>query len=125
MQLLKDNEQIAFSVTEDKISCDYGCLDFEIDGDGAAVGAISVYKTRMGIGTKLVELFEELAVKEKVKFIEVPVSPNKEAILFWKSLRYEPSTDDDIYWVEKIVRSQREDSWETLQGVVVMIKYLI
>jgi hypothetical protein len=116
------DEKIEFSITDDKISCEYGTLDYEIDGDGAIVNAISVYKKRMGIGTKLVELFEDIAVKENVKFVEVPVSPNKEAILFWKSLKYKPSGDDAKFWTRKITRSQKEDSWDIVQGVVVMEK---
>lgn len=116
------DEELEFSITEDKISCDYGTLDYEIDGDGAIVNAISVYRKREGIGTKLVELFEDLAVKENAKFVEVPVSPNKEAILFWKSLKYKPSDDDAKYWARKITRSVKEDSWDTPQGVVVMEK---
>ncbi len=92
-----ESEELEFSITEDKIFCDYGTLDYEIDGDGGIVNAISVYRKREGIGTKLVELFEKLAVKENAKFVEVPVSPNKEAILFWKSLKYKPSTDDAKY----------------------------
>lgn len=121
----KYDEQLEFSITEDKIFCDYGTLDYEIDGEGAVVCAISVYKKRLGIGTKLVELFEDLAIKGNVKFVEVPVSPNREAILFWKSLNYKPSTDDDKYWVQKITRSRKEESWETIQGVVVMKKDFI
>lgn len=114
--------QLEFSISEDKISCGCGVLEYEIDGEGAIVYSISVYRKRMGIGTKLVELFEDLAVKENAKFVEVPVSPNKEAILFWKSLKYKPSTEDDKYWARRITRSWKESSWDTPQGVVVMEK---
>lgn len=119
----EENEgQLEYSITADKIFCDYGTLDYELDGDSAIVSAISVYRKRQGIGRKLVELFEDLAVKENAKFVQVPASPNKEAILFWKSMRYKPSTQDDKYWARKITNSWRESSWNTPQGVVVMEK---
>jgi hypothetical protein len=118
----ESEDLLEFSITEEKISCDYGVLEYEIDGEGAIVHSISVYRKRLGIGTKLVGLFEDLAMKEDAKFVEVPVSPNKEAIMFWKSLKYKPSTDDAKYWTRKITHSWREDSWDTPQGVVVMEK---
>lgn len=115
-------DPMEYTITEDKVFCDYGDLEYEIDGESATVYAISVYRKRQGIGRKLVELFEDLAVKENAKFVLVPASPNKEAILFWKSMKYKPSTDDNKYWARKITNSWRESSWDTPQGVVVMEK---
>ena len=73
----------------------------------------------MGIGRKLVNKLETMAKKERLKIIEVPASPTKEAILFWKSLGYIP---EDKYWANKIIRSNKETAWDTPQGVVVMTK---
>jgi hypothetical protein len=118
----ESEDPLEFSISEDKIFCDYGVLEYSLDDQGATVDSISVYRKRLGIGTKLVKLFEDLAIKENAEFVLVPVSPNKEAILFWKSLKYKPATDDDKYWTRKITRSWKEDSWDTAQGVVVMEK---
>jgi hypothetical protein len=115
-------DPIEYSVTEDKISCDYGDLDYDIDGEGAIVQAISVYRTGQGIGRKLVELFEDVAVKENAKYALVPATPSKEAISFWKKMKYKPSSDDDKYWAKRITQSWRESTWDTPQGVVVMEK---
>jgi ribosomal protein S18 acetylase RimI-like enzyme len=73
----------------------------------------------MGIGTKLVNKLETLAKQDGLTIIEVPVSPTKEAILFWKSLGYIP---EDKYWADKITRSKKETAWDTPQGVVVLTK---
>jgi hypothetical protein len=115
---------IKFTISEDKIFCDYGTLDYSFDENGAIVNSISVYNTRQGIGKKLVELFEDITKQANLGFIEVPVSPNKEAILFWKSLGYKPSSEDAKYWTKKILGRRKEGSLETIQGVVVMEKVL-
>ena len=88
-------DAIEYSVTEDKISCEYGHLDYDIDGEDATVYAINVYRTGEGIGTKLVELFEDAVLKEKANYVSVPATPSKEAISFWKKMKYKPSGDDD------------------------------
>lgn len=108
-----------FEITEDRISCSHGKLEYYFDGDDAIVNSISVYLKRMGIGTKLVDKLETMARQEGLKVIEVPASPTKEAILFWKSLGYIP---EDKYWADKITRSRKETAWETPQGVVVLTK---
>lgn len=115
-------DPIEYSVTEDKIFCDYGDLDYDIDGETAIVQAISVYRTGQGIGRKLVELFEDVAVKENAECALVPATPSKEAISFWKKMKYKPSTEDDKYWARRITRSWKESTWDTPQGVVVMEK---
>ena len=121
METLFDIEEIEmeFTTTEDNITCDQGKLEYYFDNDGAVVNSISVYLKRNGIGTKLVKEFEKLVKQNGLKIIEVPASPTKEAILFWKSLGYKP---EDKYWANKIVRSSRETAWDTPQGVVVMTK---
>jgi len=115
-------DPIEYSVTEDKISCDYGDLDYDIDGDTAIVQAISVYRTGQGIGRKLVELFEDAVLKENATSAYVPATPSKEAISFWKKMKYKPSGDDDKYWARRITQSWKEITWDTPQGVVVMEK---
>ena len=115
-------DPIEYSVTEDKISCDYGDLDYDIDGDTAIVQAISVYRTGQGIGRKLVELFEDAVFKENATSAYVPATPSKEAISFWKKMKYKPSGDDDKYWARRITQSWKEITWDTPQGVVVMEK---
>ena len=115
-------DPIEYSVTEDKISCDYGDLDYDIDGDTAIVQAISVYRTGQGIGRKLVELFEDAVLKENATSAYVPATPSKEAISFWKKMKYKPSGDDDKYWARRIMQSWKESTWDTPQGVVVMEK---
>ncbi len=115
-------DQIEYSVTEDKISCDYGDLDYDVDGETAIVCAISVYRTGQGIGRKLVELFEDAVLKENATSAYVPATPSKEAISFWKKMKYKPSGDDDKYWVRRITQSWKESTWNTPQGVVVMEK---
>jgi GNAT superfamily N-acetyltransferase len=115
-------DPIEYSVTEDKISCDYGDLDYDIDGDTAIVQAISVYRTGQGIGRKLVELFEDAVLKENATSAYVPSTPSKEAISFWKKMKYKPSGDNDKYWVRRITQSWKESTWNTPQGVVVMEK---
>ena len=115
-------DSIEYTITEDKIFCDYGDLDYDIDGKTAFVQAISVYRTGEGIGRKLVELFEETAIKENTECAFVPASPTKEAISFWKAMRYKPSDEDDKYWARKIISGWKEGHWETTSGVVVMEK---
>ena len=115
-------ETMEYSITEDKIFCDYGTLDYEVDGEDAIVLAISVYRTGQGIGRKLVELFEDVVFKENALSAVVPATPSKEAISFWKKMKYKPSTDDDKYWARRITQSWKESTWDTPQGVVVMEK---
>ncbi len=113
---------LEYTVTEDKIFCDFGDLEYDVDGETAIVCAISVYRTGQGIGRKLVELFEDAALKENAKAAVVPATPSKEAISFWEKMKYKPSTDDDKYWARRITRSRKESTWDTPQGVVVMEK---
>jgi ribosomal protein S18 acetylase RimI-like enzyme len=115
-------DPIEYTVTEDKIFCDYGDLDYDVDGDTATVQAISVYRTGQGIGRKLVELFEDSILKENVECVLVPATPSKEAISFWKKMNYKPSGQDDKYWARKIINSWKESTWDTPQGVIVMEK---
>ena len=115
-------DPMKYSVTEDKIFCDYGDLDYDIDGETAIVQAISVYRTGQGIGRKLVELFEDAVLKENVECALVPATPSKEAISFWKKMKYKPSGYDDEYWARRITSSWKESTWDTPQGVVVMEK---
>ena len=115
-------DPIEYSVTEDKISCEYGHLDYDIDGEDATVYAINVYRTGQGIGRKLVELFEDAVLKENATSAYVPATPSKEAISFWKKMKYKPSGDDDKYWARRITQSWKEITWDTPQGVVVMEK---
>lgn len=115
-------DPMEYSVTEDKISCDFGNLDYDIDGDTAIVQAISVYRTGKGIGRKLVELFEDVALKENTQFALAPASPTKEAVSFWKAMKYKPSGEDDKHWARKIVNGWKESAWDTPSGVVVMEK---
>lgn len=115
-------DPIEYTVTEDKVFCDYGDLDYDVDGDTAIVQAISVYRTGEGIGRKLVELFEDAVIKEKAQCVLVPASPTKEAVSFWKAMNYKPSGKDDKYWARKIVNGWQEGAWDTWSGVVVMEK---
>jgi GNAT superfamily N-acetyltransferase len=114
-----EEPEMDFTITEEKISCAHGKLEYFFDGDEVVVNSISVYLKRMGIGTKLVNKLETLAKQDGLTIIEVPVSPTKEAILFWKSLGYIP---EDKYWADKITRSKKETAWDTPQGVVVLTK---
>ena len=95
-------DPIEYTVTEDKVFCDFGDLDYDIDGEYATVQAISVYRTGQGIGRKLVELFEERAITENAKGVLVPASPTKEAVSFWKAMNYKPSGEDDNIGREKL-----------------------
>lgn len=127
MENLLEREQVELDIIVDEtmISCEYGELEYSIDGDYASVNAISVYhRTRLGIGTQLVERFESLAKENGIKLIEVPCSPTQEAVLFWMSLGYNPATKEDEKWANKISQSYREDGWETPSGVVLMSKKL-
>jgi hypothetical protein len=99
-------DRIEYTVTEDKVFCDYGDLDYDVDGDTAIVQAISVYRTG----------------EENATNAYVPATPSKEAISFWKKMKYKPSGDDDKYWARKISNSWKESTWNTPQGVVVMEK---
>jgi GNAT superfamily N-acetyltransferase len=114
-----EEPEMDFTIMDDKISCAHGKLEYFFDGDEVVVNSISVYLKRMGIGRKLVNKLETMAKKERLKIIEVPASPTKEAILFWKSLGYIP---EDKYWANKIIRSNKETAWDTPQGVIVMTK---
>ena len=120
-ELIKQTE---ITIDDDKIHCDFGTLEYSIDEYGATVHSINVNLKRCGVGTKLVETFENLSEKFGFTSIDVPASPTKEAILFWKSLGYKPASSDDKYWVNKIIRSRKDGYWDTLQGVVVMEKNL-
>ena len=126
MEALYNTEKIEinFTITEDKIFCEYGKLDFSFSEDMALINSISVYLKRNRVGTRLVNELEIIARQSGLKIIEVPVSPAKEAILFWKSLGYKPVFDEDRYWAKKITRSYKESSWDTPQGVVVMTKQI-
>lgn len=126
MEALYNTEKIEinFTITEDKIFCEYGKLDFSFSEDAAIIDSISVYLKRNHIGTRLVNELEIISRQNGLKIIEVPASPAKEAILFWKSLGYKPAFDEDRYWVKKITRSYKETSWDTPQGVVVMTKQI-
>ncbi len=115
-------DPIEYTITEDKIFCDYGDLDYDVDGDTAIVQAISVYRTGQGIGRKLVELFEDAVLKENAECAIVPATPSKEAISFWKKMKYKPASADDKYWARRITSSWKESTWDTPQGVVVMEK---
>ena len=110
------------TITEDKIFCEHGKLDYSFSEDSVIINSISVYLKRNHIGTRLVNELENLSRQQRFKIIEVPVSPTKEAIQFWKSLGYRPASEEDRYWMKKIVRSHRESGWDTPQGVVVMVK---
>jgi glutamine phosphoribosylpyrophosphate amidotransferase len=114
--------EINFTITEDKIFCEYGELEYSFSEDSVIINAISVYLKRNHVGTRLVNELEILARQKGFVIIEVPASPTKEAIQFWKSLGYRPASEEDRYWTKKIVRSYRESAWDTPQGVVVMVK---
>lgn len=126
MEALYNTEKIEinFTITEDKIFCEYGKLDFSFSEDVALINSISVYLKRNRVGTRLVNELEIIARQSGLKIIEVPVSPAKEAILFWKSLGYKPAFDEDRYWAKKIIRSYKESSWDTPQGIVMMMKQI-
>lgn len=115
-------DRIEYTVTEDKVFCDYGDLDYDIDGDTAIVQAISVYRTGEGIGRKLVELFEDVIIKENATYAYVPASPTKEAVSFWKAMNYKPCGADDKRWARKIINGWKESTWDTESGVVLMEK---
>jgi len=116
-----EEPEIDFTITEENISCVHGRLEYYFDEDAAIVNSISVYLKRNGIGTKLVNEFETLAKQNGLKIIEVPASPTKEAILFWKSLDY---ISENKYWANKIIQSKKKTAWDTPQGVVVMTKQI-
>jgi N-acetylglutamate synthase-like GNAT family acetyltransferase len=114
--------EINITITEDKIFCEYGALEYSFAEDSVIINAISVYLKRNYVGTRLVNELEILARQKGFATIEVPASPTKEAIQFWKSLGYRPAFEEDLYWAKKIVRSYRENAWDTTQGVVTMVK---
>jgi len=116
--------EINFTFNEDNIFCEYGKLDFSFFEGAAIINSISVYLKRNCVGTRLVNEMEIIARQNGLKIIEVPASPTKEAILFWKSLGYKPAFDEDRYWVKKISHSYKESSWDIPQGVVVMTKQI-
>lgn len=120
--LFQEEIETNILITEESVSCEYGKLDFSFDENTAIINAISVYSKRRGIGTRLVNTFEMLVQEKELTFIEVPASPTKEAISFWKSLGFKPSLDEDKYWVKRIMRSVKDRSWDIPQGVVVMNK---
>ncbi len=124
MEELLYTEQLEanFTITEDRIFCEHGKLEFSFENNATIVNSISVYLKRNRIGTNLVNQLEILAIQNGLNIIEVPASPTKEAILFWQFLDYKPSSKDDIFWANKIVRSHKESSWDTPQGIVVMRK---
>jgi glutamine phosphoribosylpyrophosphate amidotransferase len=100
--------EINFTITEDKIFCEYGKLNYSFSEDSVIINSISVYLKRNHVGTRLVNELEILARQKGFKIIEVPASPTKEAIQVWKSLGYRPAFEEDRYWVKKIIRSYRE-----------------
>lgn len=112
------------TITEEKVFCECGSLEFSFDEDVAIVNSLSVYSKRSGIGTNLVKEFETLAYQKGFLSIEVPASPTREAILFWKSLGYKPAFNEDKYWANKIIRSNKETALDTLSGVVTLRKQL-
>ncbi|HRN26436.1 MAG: hypothetical protein IT276_08775 [Ignavibacteriaceae bacterium] len=126
MEILFDTEKLELNitVTEERIFCEYGFLEFSLDEDVVIVNSLSVYLKRSGIGTSLVKEFETLAYQKGFLSIEVPASPTREAILFWKNLGYKPAFNEDKYWANKIIRSNRETAWDTLSGVVTLKKQL-
>lgn len=126
MKNLLNTEQIEinFTITEEKIFCEYGKMEYSFDDDCAIVNSLSVYLLRSRVGTRLVNELEKLARVNKLNIITVPVSPTKEAVLFWRSLGFTASSEDDKYWTNKIVRSNKENAWDTQQGVIIMSKQI-
>jgi hypothetical protein len=125
METLTDNNvNITIEITEEKVFCEYGELEYSLDEKTVIVNSINVYLTRNKIGSRLVGELESRFNNLNFDNVEVPASPTKEAISFWKSLGYRPLSDDDKYWARKIIRSYKESSWDTPQGVVVMQKPL-
>jgi hypothetical protein len=122
--VIKDvDEESSFTITDYTIETDAGCLEYDMEEGYICVNSINVYQKRRGIGTKIVQRLEEFAKENKISVIEVPVSPTYEAVSFWYAMDYKPSTREDKYWFNKLVRSDCERV-ETPQGVIVFDKNL-
>jgi GNAT superfamily N-acetyltransferase len=113
-----------FLITEDYIHLDNGILEYYFDDDCAVVNQISVGRTGEGIGSALVERLEQLAIEENISFIEVPISPTKQTLIFWQKKGYQLQNPDDNYLVQKLLNSSYEGHFETTQGVFVAYKNL-
>ncbi len=102
-----------------------GEIHFIVDEDCINIGEISVTDKRRGIGTRLVKKVEKLARQKNIERIDVPVSPRKEALLFWEQLNYQCAFDEDIPVKNEILQSNDDTAlWDTDSGVVVMTKHL-
>ena len=122
--ILEDVTEINIVATDEKYFCEYGELEYSLEEKTVIINALSVYLKRNKIGTRLVKELESQFKNLNFESVEVPVSPTKEAVLFWKSMGYKALSDDDKYWAKKIARGWQEGSWDTPQGVVVMKKQL-
>lgn len=120
----EDIVKIDIVITEDRYYCEYGELEYSIEDKTVIINALSVYLKRNKIGTRLVNELESRFNNLNFESVEVPASPTKEAVLFWKSMGYKALSDDDKYWAKRIARGWQEGHWDTPQGVVVMEKRL-
>lgn len=114
---------LEFKISDQFIETDFGCLEYDMDDDSIVVNSLNVYLKRCQIGTKLVRQLEKIAKEKKISIIAVPASPTYEAVSFWYAMNYKPSTKEDKYWFNKLIRSHYERI-ETLSGVIVFNKKL-
>lgn len=120
----EQNLELNFTMTQEKIFCEYGELEYCLDDKTAIVNSLNVYMKRVGIGSMLVKQFEELSLKEGCLQAEVPASQTKEALSFWKNLNYASSIQEDNLLLNKIIKSRKNKPWETSQGVIVLQKQI-
>ena len=100
-------EDLSITITDSKVLCESGFLEYSLDYSSklAIVCSINVYRKRLGIGTVLLQTFEEMPLEEKIDTISVPVSLSSEAICFWLSLGYETTNKYDKRKINKILMS--------------------
>jgi GNAT superfamily N-acetyltransferase len=116
---------INIQITDSKISCEFGILDYSFDDDIAIVNAISVNVKRNGIGSALLQTFENMAIEEGCNIVVVPASLSAEALLFWKYSGYKAAYSCDKKRMNKIINSEYYPTWNDPQGVIELEKQLI
>ena len=104
-----------------------GEIDFKIEEEFISVFQIYSFPKRCGIGTKLVEIMENLALGKNIKSIIVPVTPSKEALSFWLKMGYKFSFNDDRYIANRILNSSyfnMVEIFDTDSGIILLKKIL-
>jgi GNAT superfamily N-acetyltransferase len=118
-------DEIDIQIDDFQVFCEFGILEYSFDKDIAIVNAINVDAKRQGIGSALLQTFENMAVAEGYNIVTVPASLTSEALLFWKYSGYKPVHNCDKRRMNRIINSDYYPTWNDSQGVIELEKQLL